>query len=47
MSRCRNAEGFLIFVIMDVKVKGFFFGGSFSNPSRKGNYNSKGADVWE
>lgn len=48
MSWCRNAEVFLIFVIMDLKVKGFFFReGSFLNPLRKGNYNNKGADVWE
>lgn len=26
MSWCRNAKGFLIFVIMDLKVKGFFWG---------------------
>lgn len=30
------------------KGEGLFFGGgSFLNPLRKGNYNNKGADVWE
>lgn len=29
------------------KGEGLFLGGSFLNPLRKGNYNNKGADVWE
>lgn len=35
MSWCRNAEGFLIFVIVDLKVKGFISGGLFLKSPEK------------